>query len=249
MKKILILGATSAIAIEVARCFAAEGASFVLAARHPGHLDTIRSDLLGRGAVGATPLVVDLANTSLIEVSFEQARATLDGIDLVLLAYGSLGDPALCRESVAALNDMLAVNFTSAASWLSVAARYFEKEKRGTIAAIGSVAGDRGRKSNYEYGAAKGALELFLGGLRNRLFASGVRVVTIKPGFVDTPMTKHLKKGPLFASAAVVGAAIHKTLSKPTARGSDVVYVPWFWRYILLIIRSIPEVVFKRLSI
>jgi decaprenylphospho-beta-D-erythro-pentofuranosid-2-ulose 2-reductase len=249
MKRILLLGATSAIAIEVARCFAAEGASFVLAARHAGHLDTVRADLLSRGAAAVTPLVIDLAQSNLIEPSFEQAKAALGGLDLVFLAYGSLGEPAQCRESVTSLNEMLAVNFTSAACWLSVAARYFEKERRGTIAAIGSVAGDRGRKSNYEYGASKGALELFLGGLRNRLFASGVRVVTIKPGFVDTPMTKHLKKGPLFASAAAVGASIHKVLSKPTPWGSDVVYVPWFWRFILMIIRSIPEVVFKRLSI
>jgi len=249
MKRVLILGATSAIAIEVARCYAAEGASLVLAARNGAHLETVRGDLMSRGAKAVATIEGDLAALPTIDAAFDQALKAFDGLDVVFLAYGILGNPADCRRTTAALQQVLEVNFTSAACWLSLCASYFERERRGTIAAIGSVAGDRGRKSNYEYGASKAALERFLQGLRNRLFSHGVRVVTIKPGFVDTPMTSGFKKGPLFASAELVGSSIYKSLSKPSPWSSDVVYVPWFWRFIMLIISHIPEVIFKRLSL
>ena len=124
-------------------------------------------------------------------------------------------------------------------------ANRFEAQESGTLVAISSVAGDRGRQSHYVYGAAKGGLSIFMAGLRNRMHAKGVKVITVKPGFVDTPMTAHMKKGPLFASADTIGAGIVKAID----RGSDVVYLPWFWRWIMLVIKLIPEALFKRLSL
>jgi short-subunit dehydrogenase len=156
-----------------------------------------------------------------------------------------LGDQ---KQSQADANIMLAELQTNAISYLSLMtwlANYFEAQKRGCLAVISSVAGDRGRGSNYVYGAAKGAVSLFAQGQRNRLSKSGVTVVTIKPGFVDTPMTAHLKKNPLFASPAVVGRRIYAAMLK----GESVVYVPWFWQWIMLLIRSIPESIFKKLSL
>jgi short-subunit dehydrogenase len=120
-----------------------------------------------------------------------------------------------------------------------------EQRRQGNITVISSVAGDRGRGSNYNYGAAKAGLSAYLQGLRNRLAASGVSVTTIKPGFVDTPMTAHLKKSPLFASPEYVG----QRLVRAADRGEAVVYTPWYWRLIMGIIIHIPECIFKRLSL
>ena len=139
----------------------------------------------------------------------------------------------------------LETNFVSVVSLLTYMANYFSAKKSGTIAVISSVAGDRGRQSNYVYGAAKGALTLVLQGLRNRLFSDGVQVLTIKPGFVDTPMTADIKKNFLFVKPKLVAEQIVIAVKKK----KDVVYVPWFWRYIMLIIKIIPEFIFKRLSL
>ncbi|HXC65533.1 MAG TPA: SDR family NAD(P)-dependent oxidoreductase, partial [bacterium] len=121
----------------------------------------------------------------------------------------------------------------------------FEAQGRGCLAVISSVAGDRGRQSNYVYGTAKATVTAFLSGLRNRLFRSGVQVLTIKPGMVDTPMTAALKKGPLFASADTVAAGIVRAVDKRR----DVVYVPGYWRLVMGVIKALPEGVFKRLKL
>jgi decaprenylphospho-beta-D-erythro-pentofuranosid-2-ulose 2-reductase len=136
-------------------------------------------------------------------------------------------------------------NCTSVISLLTILADYFEQQRRGCIAVISSVAGDRGRQSNYVYGAAKGAVTVFLQGLRNRLHKSGVAVITIKPGTVDTPMTASLKKGLLFASASSVGQGIYAAMKNR----KEIVYLPWYWRPIMFIVRSIPEPIFKKLSL
>lgn len=245
MKRIVIFGATSAIAAEVAKCFAAEGAKFFLVGRNADKLQLLAQDLVVRGGT-ANLQVCDLADVSTHEGIIQQTIASLGDVDLALIAYGSLPNQAECQASYSVTSKELQTNFLGPISLLTLLANYFETKGTGTIAAISSVAGDRGRQSNYVYGAAKGGLSVFLSGLRNRLQHTGVRVVTIKPGFVDTPMTAQFPKGPLFASAERVGTVIHKALSDGSR---DVVYVPGFWRLIMAIITAIPEAIFKRLRL
>ncbi|MBA2287764.1 MAG: SDR family oxidoreductase [Ktedonobacteraceae bacterium] len=243
--KLLIIGATSAIAYETAKCFAGENAELFLVARDNEKLTTIANDLKVRGAKRAETFLLDVTEIDRHQEMFDAALAALDELDMLLIAHGTLGDQRKCELSVAQTLQELTTNCTSVIALLTIVANTFEQQKRGCIAVISSVAGDRGRKSNYVYGTAKGALNIFLQGLRNRLCSSGVAVVTVKPGFVDTPMTASFKKGPLFAQPSVVGKAIYQAMNQ----GRDIVYVPWFWRYIMLIIKSIPERVYKRLSI
>jgi short-subunit dehydrogenase len=163
----------------------------------------------------------------------------------VLIAHGDLPDQVDCQRTYEKTESALRSNLLSPIAFLTWLANYFEARRKGNITVIGSVAGDRGRQSNYVYGTAKGGLATFLQGLRNRLAPAGVSVTTIKPGFVDTPMTQHLPKGPLFAEAHTVGQRIHKAM----LRGESVVYTPWFWRFIMAIILHIPEAIFKKMRL
>lgn len=246
MQKVVIFGATSAIAHATARLLVARGCSVFAVGRHAGRLSAVIADLeVRRGpdqvvaGIGA-----DLDVISEHARLFDAAHASLGGIDTVLIAHGILPDQAACA---AATEPMLAAIQTNAISAVALASEAARRLGRGgIIAAIGSVAGDRGRQSNYVYGAAKGMLALFLQGLRNQLSAQGVHVLTIKPGFVDTPMTAGIRrKGPLWASPERVAAGIVGALE---AR-RDVVYLPWFWAPIMWIIKSIPERMFKRMSL
>jgi decaprenylphospho-beta-D-erythro-pentofuranosid-2-ulose 2-reductase len=245
MLKILVLGATSAIAHETCRNFAVDGAEFFLVGRDTRKLDIVKDDLLVRGAKRVDCAAQDLGDLDAHPALIENAVQALNGLDAVLIAHGTLGDQEAAEASVEVTLKELNTNFTSTVSLLTLLANHFEKQRRGVIAVISSVAGDRGRGSNYVYGTAMGAKSIFLQGLRNRLAKSGVSVLTIKPGFVDTPMTANLKKNPLYADPANVGLRIYKGMKK----GEDVIYVPFFWQYIMLIIRNIPEFVFKRLSL
>jgi short-subunit dehydrogenase len=162
----------------------------------------------------------------------------------VLVAQGVLADSDACDREPALAEELLVTNFLAPALLCDRAARHLAGRGAGTVVAISSVAGDRGRQSNYAYGAAKGGLALFLQGLRNRMFKRGVHVVTVKPGFVDSPMTASVPKNRLFVPPATVARAIVRAVE----RRRDVVYVPSFWRLIMLVVRSIPERLFKRLS-
>ena len=243
--KVVIIGATSAIAHEAAKCFARDGAELFLVARSSEKLEAVKNDLSVRGAKRADSFVLDLRELEQHQVMLQAALDALGEIDMALIAHGTLGDQRLCQESVAKTLEEFTNNCTSVLSLLTLLANYFEPRKRGCIAVISSVAGDRGRQSNYVYGAAKGAVSIFLQGLRARLAKSGVAVLTVKPGFVDTPMTASLKKGLLFASARKVGAGVYMAMLK----GREVVYLPWFWRPIMLVVKSVPEPVFKKLSL
>lgn len=243
--RILILGATSALAHETAKNFAKDGASFVLVARSSEKLQTVADDLKVRGAQQIETLVANLSDLTRHQEIVESALAPFSGLDMVLIAYGTLGDQKLSEQSVEVTLQEFTNNCTSVISLLTLLANYFEQQRRGCIAVISSVAGDRGRQSNYVYGAAKAGISAFLSGLRNRLAKSRVAVVTVKPGTVDTPMTAHMRKGLLFADPKTVGQGIYMAMLKR----KDVVYLPGYWRPIMWIIKSIPESRFKKLNI
>jgi decaprenylphospho-beta-D-erythro-pentofuranosid-2-ulose 2-reductase len=245
MKKIVIIGATSAVATETARCFAVEGADLFIAGRTPEKLERLAQDLRIRGASSVHIGLFNARDLASHDQLLEQAFHKLGEIDAALIAHGDLPNQKECEHTWADTERALATNFLSPVAFLTWLANYFDTRGKGNITVISSVAGDRGRQSNYIYGSAKGALSTFLQGLRNRLAPRGVSVTTIKPGFIDTPMTADIKKGPLFASAELVGKRIHKAMLK----GESVVYTPFFWRFIMAIIQHIPEFIFKRMKL
>ena len=245
MKKIIVLGATSGIALDVQRQLARRGCELLLVARSPQRLAEIEADLLVRGAQQVVTYSADLAAIQQHAAVFEFARHTFPDFDTVLLAYGSMHEQKDSETSVDTLLEELQVNFVSATAILTLFAADLERRRTGCLAAITSVAGDRGRRSNYVYGSSKGALSLFLQGVRSRLHPAGVRVITIKPGPVQTPMTDHLANSSRFADPRQVARDIVRALER---RSPDVLYTPTIWRYIMTAVRQVPEGVFKRLS-
>ena len=244
MKRILIIGATSAIAEHCARIWAARGDALHLVARNEQHVQVIASDLKVRGASEVTTYVTDLNDTDKHEELLNVADDSLEGIDIVLIAHGTLSNQKTCELSVKETLDEIQTNALSAIGLLTLLANRFEAKKSGAICVISSVAGDRGRASNYVYGSAKAMVTAFTSGLRQRLYKSNVSVVTIKPGFVDTPMTSEFKKGLLWAKPSVVAALIVKAIDKKKAE----VYAPAFWRYLMLVIKLIPLFLFKKIE-
>ncbi len=244
MLKIMVIGATSAIAHETAKFFAADGADFFLVGRSPEKLSVIKDDLLARGATSAETHEIDMNNFDHHQALLDSAIDRMGQVDVLYIAHGSLGDQALAEADVDVMLQEMNTNFLSTAAFLTLAANYFEERRRGAIAVISSVAGDRGRGSLYVYGTAMAAKTTFLQGLRNRLAKVGVSVLTIKPGRVRTPMTAHLKPSPLLADPEKVGEQIYKAMKS----GRDILYTPSYWALIMMIIRNIPERIFKRLS-
>ena len=243
--RVLIIGATSAIAQAVARIYAERQASLYLLARNEDRLQRVRQDLEARFNASVNQATLDFGNLSAFAKSITNAVNTIGGLDIAILAHGSLPDQQAAAADPDLVTRALHDNFITHAHFTLYLAHYFRKQKRGTIAVISSVSGDRGRKKNYVYGTAKAAMATWLEGLRAELHSSGVHVLTIKPGFVDTPMTAHLPKGPLFSSPETIARGIVRAIDKKR----DTVYLPWFWRPIMAVIRTIPEPIFKRLSI
>ncbi len=248
---VLILGATSAIARALAHEMAHQGHRLVLAARDEAELNAVSADVRLRFNIDVAALRFDATDFSSHPSFFADAlQAFPEGLGGVILCHGLLGDAMQARSNRDLCRQIIDVNFTSAVSVLELAAAHFEAHGaagRAFICAISSVAGDRGRQSNYIYGSSKGALTIYLQGLRNRLFPAGVAVITIKPGFVDTAMTWGLLKpnSPIVASPQRVA----RDIARAIRRRSNVVYTPFFWRAIMRIIKSIPEPIFKRLKL
>ena len=245
MKRVLIIGATSAIAEHCARIWASKGDAMHLVARNDEHVQTIAADLKVRGASEVTTYCLDLNNVDRHEELLNVADDALEGIDIVLIAHGTLSNQKTCELSVEETLKEIQTNAISTISLLTLIANKFEAKKSGTICVISSVAGDRGRASNYVYGSAKAMVTAFTSGLRQRLYKSNVSVVTIKPGFVDTPMTSEFKKGFLWAKPSAVAEKIVRAIENKEAE----VYVPRFWALIMMLIKSIPNFIFRKISL
>ncbi len=243
--RILVLGGASAIAQEFCRVLAPRGASFFLTGRNCPHLEAVAADLRVRGSGRVLTKALDLSNHGTHEELLEAAWSGLGGVDACLLAYGVLGDQEKAESCPDEARRILETNFMSAASLTLRIASRFAAQSSGALALIGSVAGDRGRKSNFVYGTSKSALATLMQGLRHRYHGSGLCFLTVKPGMVDTPMTSHLKKSPLFAPPHAVAEAIVQGLEKEKAT----IYAPGYWRAIMFAIRNVPESIFNRTNL
>jgi decaprenylphospho-beta-D-erythro-pentofuranosid-2-ulose 2-reductase len=245
-RRVAIFGATSGIAAAVARRFAASGARLVLVGRDGSALGLAAQDLRVRGAPEVVTQIADLADFDRLDASAAAAWDALGGLQVALLAHGSLPDQERAETDPTIAREAFALNFASPAILCLHLATRFERQRSGTLAVITSVAGDRGRKSNYVYGSAKGGLQRFLEGLRHRLFAAGVRVLDIRPGFTSTRMTAHMPQGgPLWAQPDRVAADIVRAIEQ----GRAVLYTPWFWAGIMTIVRNLPRPVLHRSSL
>jgi short-subunit dehydrogenase len=243
-KSIIIIGATSSIARAIINKLAQQGALLHLAARDKFELERVAQDVSIRHNSQISWSVFDATAYQSHGNFLEKAIHLLGGLDGVVVSLGELGDQQIAQMDFDHAQNIIDSNYTGVASILGYAANYLEQQKSGFIIGISSVAGDRGRQSNYIYGSAKGALSLFLQGMRSRLFKSGVHVMTVKPGFVDTKMTFGKSGMFLVATPDQIATAIMTALQKKI----NIVYAPWFWFWIMLIIRAIPEPIFKRLK-
>jgi len=243
MSYILIVGAKSDIAKAVAKEYAKNGYDLILASRKSGELSGLANDI-------AIRTHRDIILKDLDIVDFESHQAFYEALEPkpigVIMAVGYMIDEKEAENNLHETLNMLHVNFTGCVSLLNVIANDFEKLKNGFIVGISSVAGDRGRKTNYIYGSAKAGFSAYLSGLRNRLFASGVHVLTVKPGFVNTKMTKGLD---LPAKLTAEPEAVAKDIFGAQQKRKDVLYTKCVWKFIMLIIKHIPEFMFKKMSI
>jgi decaprenylphospho-beta-D-erythro-pentofuranosid-2-ulose 2-reductase len=242
VKKILIIGATSAIAEATARIWAERGDELFLVARNQERLNVLTQDLKVRGSSAVNSYCMNANNFEEHLPMLDKAFGMFEQIDVVLIAHGTLSNQKECEQSVELTMQEIKTNALSAIALLTHLASRFESQATGTIAVISSVAGDRGRASNYVYGSAKAMVTTFTSGLRQRLYKSGISVVTIKPGFVDTPMTADFQKGLLWAKPVTVAAKIVQAIDKR----KDEVYAPMFWWLVMVVIKTIPNLIFKR---
>lgn len=245
LHNVIVIGATSGIAQAICRVLAQRHCRLFLVARDADKLASVEADLKVRGAEIAGTCQTDLTDAGAHAETIAFAWEQLGSVDAAIIAHGTLGDQKDAEQSWPEAAAILDVNFMSVASLVTHLANDFEKQGFGQIVAIGSVAGDRGRKTNYVYGAAKAAVETLLEGVRHRLAPQGIGVLLVKPGFIDTPMTAHLPRSPLIASPSSAARSIVSAMD----HGKSTIYVPFFWKPIMWIIRSLPERVFNRLSI
>lgn len=245
-QNILIIGATSGIAEAVARRYAEQGARLFLVARNGKKLEAISADLAARGAKDVQTFVMDANDSDLIPRMVDAAWQVFGAIDVALVAHGTLPDQQRTETDILYAIAEFRTNAESVITCLAMLAQRFELQGEGVVAVIGSVAGDRGRASNYLYGAAKAAIDTYASGLRARLFKRGVHVLTIKPGFVATSMTADLN---LPARLTATPESVALDIQCAITKRKDVLYAPWFWNWIMLTIRWIPAAIFKRIKL
>lgn len=246
MKNILIIGATSCIASACARLWVSPRTHFFLTGRDEEKLKQQASDLTARGASSVITYQMDALDYQQHPIMLKECLSAMHQIDLILIAHGTLPDQAKCEKDIAYALQHFANNGTSTIALMSLLAIQLEKQRCGTMAVISSVAGDRGRPSNYLYGAAKAAVSTFCEGLRGRLYKAHVHLLDIRPGFVDTPMTQELQ---LPKSLLTSPERLALIIDKGIRKRKDVLYAPGFWGLIMFVIRCIPRTLFKKLSL
>ena len=244
-QRILVFGATSAICHEVLKHYATQGTTFFITGRNAERLDAIGQDLCARGGIIAGQAAYDFNDWAQHEPVIGQAREALGAIDLALVAHGSLPEQSQCEQSDAAVWACVQDNFASAAIIIHGCARVLDEQGKGSLAVISSVAGDRGRKSNYTYGATKAGLDALLQGLQGRFAGTAVKVINIKPGMVHSPMTEGMGDGLLWATPQAIAPTIISAISK----GKRLCYVPGYWRLVMLVIRALPTTILAKLPI
>lgn len=236
---IVVFGANSDIVKELLR-IEAKNNQFLLISRNQDKLENLKGDLSARGASAVHTLVFQ-NDTSLM---YDEVKKIFNKVDQLIVAHGSLPTQLEIENNSRLLEELTFTNFTSYAEILTAFAKDFENQKEGSIVVFTSVAGDRGRRSNYIYGSLKAAKQAFVEGFAARMSRSNVHVLDVRPGMVDTAMTAHLQKGLLFATPSKVANDIHKAITKKKA----VLYTPFFWKWIMLIIKNIPRKVFYKLN-
>jgi len=243
MPTVLILGAASDMAVAIAKKYASKGFDVQLAARNTARLQALESDIRIRYKVNCDLYEFDALNYGSHAAFFNDLPQKPE---IAVCVFGYLGENETARTDWKEAEKIIATNYTGAVSILNVISNYFASQKSGTIVGISSVAGQRGRQSNYMYGSAKAGFTAYLSGLRNRMFHENVHVVSVQPGFVYTRMTENLKLPPLLTAKP---EDVANTVFNAAARKKNVVYVKWFWRWIMLIICSVPEFMFKKLKL
>ena len=243
-KNVLILGATSCIAEHYARRCASRGESLFLAGRNKEKLRVIKKDLEIRGAKTVELFCLDLNDTKAILRMIKTAWTKFKYFDIALIAQGTLTEQIKSETDFEYLISEFRNNAESVIVLVSILTQSFLKQNKGTIAVIGSVAGDRGRASNYSYAAAKSAIETFVSGMRMKYFKNNLNYLIIKPGFVKTPMTAHLTLPSILAASP---KKIAKDIDSAILNKKDSIYTPWFWAHIMFFIKHIPNFIFKRL--
>lgn len=243
--KVLILGGYSGIAQKVGELLAAKGSSLFLVGRNSEKLEIVAKHFKVLGAKEVWVEQADLNNLENHKRIIGRAVNSLKGLDLLLVCYGILPNQKELEQNPEKIIDNYFTNSISIIHFVSHIANFFESKNAGTIAVVTSVAGERGRKTNYFYGSAKACVDVFLDGLRHRLFNNNVKVVTIKPGIVETAMTKDVENNILIAKPEVVATDIIRGIKK----GKSIVYTPWYWKYIMFVLKILPNSIFKRLNI
>lgn len=243
---LLVLGANSLIAQAAAAKFAGAGHEIIFAGRHSRELEKLAGDFAIRYKVTCRAEHFDALDYPSHKKFLEDVLAKIPDLNYVLIAFGYLGTQDKAQSDFNEAHKIIDTNYTGVVSVCELIAAEFESRKKGNIALISSVAGDRGRQSNYMYGSAKAGLTAYSSGLRSRMFKAGVNVLTIKPGFVNTPMTYGMPlPKPLVASPQKVGGDIYKAMMS----GKSVLYTPFYWRFIMMVVNMIPEFIFKKLKI